>query len=99
MSDLLDFVVEAHGGLERWSKVTAVTVAALRACRPGSLPRKRKWRCRHSGSNWSFVRSDENRINLRGRLCLKTLYDEGSEAGHHVAAQRRMSLARPFKAG
>src|SRR5262245_12830414 len=28
MKDLLDFVVEAHGGLERWSKVAAVTVAA-----------------------------------------------------------------------
>jgi len=28
MKDLLNFVVEAHGGLERWNKVTAVTVAA-----------------------------------------------------------------------
>src|SRR5262249_14881354 len=28
MRDLLDFVVEAHGGLGRWSKVAAVTVAA-----------------------------------------------------------------------
>jgi hypothetical protein len=28
MKDLLDFVVEAHGGLERWSKVAAVTAAA-----------------------------------------------------------------------
>ena len=28
MKDLLNFVVEAHGGLERWNKVAAVTVAA-----------------------------------------------------------------------
>ncbi len=28
MRDLLDLVVEAHGGLERWSKVATVTVAA-----------------------------------------------------------------------
>ena len=28
MKDLLDFVVEAHGGLERWNRVQTVTVAA-----------------------------------------------------------------------
>ena len=28
MKDLLNFVVEAHGGLRRWNKVEAVTVAA-----------------------------------------------------------------------
>src|SRR5215472_4884087 len=28
MTDLLNFVVDAHGGLEQWSKVEAVTVAA-----------------------------------------------------------------------
>src|SRR5262249_21614401 len=28
MNDLLDFVLEAHGGLKRWSRVESVTVAA-----------------------------------------------------------------------
>jgi len=28
MNDLLNFALEAHGGLKRWSRVEAVTVAA-----------------------------------------------------------------------
>jgi hypothetical protein len=41
MNDLLESAVTAHGGLERWSQVTAITVEA---CLTGAL-----WRQGQSG--------------------------------------------------